>query len=120
MTSQDPSSSELEGTLVTDKYRVERLVGRGAMGSVWSARHVTLRQVVAIKFIHPHLASSAEARRRFDTEARAAAKLRSRHVAQVYDHGVTASGQPYIVMEFLEGESLEAVLRARGALPPQR
>src|SRR5262249_2979585 len=53
-----------------------------------------------------------------ETEARAAAKLKSRHVAQVYDHGVTAGGQPYIVMEFLEGESLETAIQRRGALPP--
>ena len=55
--------------------------------------------------------------RRFDTEARAAALIKSRHAVTVFDHGVTPDGQPYIVMEYLEGESLEAALRRRGALP---
>jgi len=109
---------DFSGTVVADMYRVEKLVGRGAMGTVWSARHTSLGQAVAIKFIHPHLTSSRDALRRFQTEAKAAAKLKSRHVAQVYDDGVTESGQPYIVMEFLEGQSLEAAIRQRGPLPP--
>jgi serine/threonine-protein kinase len=108
---------DLTGTLVAGKYRVERLLGRGGMGSVWSGRHVTLGQLVAIKFVHPKLAGSAEARRRFDTEAKAAARIRSRHAVKVHDHGVTDSGQPYIVMEYLEGEALEQAIRRRGKLP---
>jgi serine/threonine-protein kinase len=105
--------------VVAGKYRVEHILGRGAMGSVWFATHTSLGHAVAIKFIHPELARSAQARRRFETEAKAAAKLKSRHVAQVYDHGVSDTGQPYIVMEFLEGHSLESVIEKRGALPPQ-
>jgi serine/threonine-protein kinase len=114
-----PPPPDLTGTVVAGKYRVERILGRGAMGSVWYATHTSLGHAVAIKFIHPDLASSAQARRRFETEAKAAAKLKSRHVAQVYDHGVSETEQPYIVMEFLEGHSLESVIEARGALPPQ-
>jgi serine/threonine protein kinase len=114
-----PPPPDLTGTVVAGKYRVEHILGRGAMGSVWYATHTSLGHAVAIKFIHPDLASSAQARRRFETEARAAAKLKSRHVAQVYDHGATETGQPYIVMEFLAGHSLESVIEARGALPPQ-
>ena len=108
---------DLTGTIVAGKYKVERILGRGAMGSVWYATHTSLGHGVAVKFIHPDLARSAQARRRFETEAKAAAKLKSRHVAQVYDHGMT-DDQPYIVMEFLEGHSLESVIEARGALPP--
>jgi len=113
-----PPPPDLTGTVVAGKYRVERVLGRGAMGSVWYATHTSLGHAVAVKFIHPDLASSPQARRRFDTEAKSAAKLKSRHVAQVYDHGVSDAEQPYIVMEFLEGHSLESVLEARGALPP--
>src|SRR3954463_6719589 len=102
--------TDFTGTVVAQRYKVERLLGRGSMGSVWAARHTTLGHAVAIKFIHPELTSSPEAMRRFETEAKAAAKLKSRHVAQVYDHGITGQ-QPYIVMEFLEGESLEARIR---------
>jgi serine/threonine protein kinase len=117
ITTPPPPPPDLGGTIVAGKYRVERLLGRGAMGSVWYATHTSLGHSVAIKFIHPDLARSTQARRRFDTEAKAAAKLKSRHVAQVYDHGVSETEQPYIVMEFLEGHSLEAVLEKRGALP---
>ncbi|HEY6559600.1 MAG TPA: serine/threonine-protein kinase [Polyangiaceae bacterium] len=115
MTGSPPSS--IEGSLVAGRYRVERLIGRGGMGSVWVARHLTLKRLVAIKFIHPELVGSEEALRRFDIEAKAAARLKSRHAAAVYDHGVTERGQPYIVMEYLEGEVLEEAIRRRGRLP---
>src|SRR5688500_8730795 len=102
-----PVPSNIEGSLVAGRYRVERLIGRGGMGSVWVARHLTLKRLVAIKFIHPERVGSEEALRRFDIEAKAAARLKSRHAVAVYDHGVTDRGQPYIVMEYLEGEVLE-------------
>jgi eukaryotic-like serine/threonine-protein kinase len=108
---------DLSGTVVADKYRVERLLGQGGMGSVWAGRHVTLGQLVAIKFVHPKLVGSAEARRRFDNEAKAAARIKSRHAVSVYDHGVSENGQPYIVMEYLEGEALERAIKQRGKLP---
>jgi eukaryotic-like serine/threonine-protein kinase len=108
---------DLTGTVVAGKYRVEQLLGQGGMGSVWAGRHVTLGQLVAIKFVHPKLVGSAEARRRFDNEAKAAARIKSRHAVAVYDHGVTEAGQPYIVMEYLEGEALERAIRRRGKLP---
>src|SRR5882724_8678499 len=106
-----------EGTIIAGRYRVERLIGQGGMGSVWAGRHITLDQQVAIKFVHPRLAGSAEALRRFDTEAKAAARIKSRHAVAVFDHGITESGQPYIVMEYLEGESLEGAIARRGKLP---
>jgi serine/threonine-protein kinase len=77
------------------------------MGSVWEGTHVTLGTHVAVKFIDSEYAESPEARNRFDNEARAAAKLRSKHVVEVYDHGVTDDGRPFIVMEYLRGEPLD-------------
>ncbi|MEP7050920.1 MAG: serine/threonine-protein kinase [Pseudomonadota bacterium] len=113
----DSPPADFRGTTIAGRYLVERLIGQGGMGSVWAGRHITLEQLVAIKFVHPRLAGSAEALRRFDTEAKAAARIKSRHAAAVYDHGVTEAGQPYIVMEYLEGESLEQALTRRGKLP---
>ena len=107
----------LEGMLVGGKYRVEHLVGSGGMGTVWSGRHLVLNSRVAIKFIRPIFAERAEARRRFEIEARAAANVLSKNAVQVYDYGVTDDGLPYIVMEFLEGESLSETLIRRGPLP---
>jgi eukaryotic-like serine/threonine-protein kinase len=112
----DDAPAELTGALVAQRYRVERLIGQGGMGSVWAGRHVTLGHLVAIKFIHAALTESREALRRFDTEAKAAARIKSRHAVTVHDHGVTPEGRPYIVMEHLEGEPLEAAIRNRGPL----
>jgi serine/threonine-protein kinase len=117
MSMTEPPLPDLSGTVVAGKYRVEQLLGQGGMGSVWAGRHVTLGQLVAIKFVHPKLAHSTEARRRFDNEAKAAARIKSRHAVTVQDHGVSEAGQPYIVMEYLEGESLERSIRRRGKLP---
>src|SRR5262245_53017539 len=87
------------------------------MGSVWEGVHTTLNTRVAVKFIDAQHAGSTEARNRFENEARAAAKLRSKHVVEVYDHGVTEDGRPFIVMEFLQGEPLDKRLDRVGRMP---
>ena len=112
-----PPPPAYEGKIIAGRYRVERLLGQGGMGSVWAGRHTTLNHLVAIKFIHPRLATSREALRRFEVEAKAAARLKTRHAVAVYDHGVTVEGEPYIVMEYLDGESLEQRLQRVGRLP---
>ena len=108
-----------EGLLVAEKYRLVGQIGEGAMGSVWSATHVTLGHNVAIKFLHGNVASSAEPRARFEREARLAARLgeASRHITRVQDHGVTSEGTPFLVMEFLHGEGLEVRLKRERRLP---
>ncbi|MFO0568572.1 MAG: serine/threonine-protein kinase [Polyangiaceae bacterium] len=96
--------------LVGGKYRLTRLLGRGGMGSVWEGVHASLGTHVAVKFIESEYADSAEARSRFENEARAAARLLSKHVVKVFDHGVMTDGRPYIVMEYLSGEPLDVRL----------
>jgi serine/threonine-protein kinase len=105
------------GLLIAGKYRLEEEIGRGSMGTVFRAVHVTLGQRVAIKLISSEHSQSAEARKRFSVEAKAAAKLRSRHVVQVYDDGETPEGNPYIVLEYLEGETLEQRLEREHDVP---
>src|SRR5579884_2215566 len=107
----------LAGTSVDGKYRVVRLIGTGGMGTVWEGRNEAVGTRVAIKFIRPQFAAQPEARARFEIEARAAAKLKTKHAVQVYDYGVTEQGLPYLVMEFLEGESLSDAIVRRGPLP---
>jgi serine/threonine-protein kinase len=109
----------LEGTVVGGKYRVGKLVGSGGMGTVWTGMHLVLNTRVAIKFIRPQFAERADARRRFEIEARAAANVKSKHAVQIFDYGVTDSGLPFIVMEYLEGESLSETLVRRGPLPAE-
>ena len=85
------------------------------MGSVWVGRHLQLDVDVAIKFMAPQLASSPDLRVRFERDAKAAAKLKSPNAVQVYDYGIE-DGAPYIVMELLEGEDLDARLGYEGRL----
>jgi serine/threonine-protein kinase len=106
-----------EGEVVGGKYKVGHLIGSGGMGTVWLGQHTGLGTHVAIKFIRPQFAERADARRRFEIEARAAASVDSKHAVKVYDYGVTDTGLPYIVMEYLEGESLSEALIRRGAFP---
>jgi serine/threonine-protein kinase len=108
----------LAGSIIAGKYRVMELLGSGGMGTVWEGVHVSLGTRVAIKFIKPQFAEQAEARARFEIEARAAARLDTKHAVRVYDYGVSGDGLPYIVMEFLEGESLSEAVIERGPLPP--
>lgn len=108
----------LVGAIIAGKYRVTTAIGSGGMGTVWEGVHVKLGTRVAIKFIRPQFAEQPEARARFEIEARAAARLQTKHAVHVYDYGVTEHGLPYIVMEFLEGESLSDAIIRRGPLPP--
>src|SRR6516225_1163745 len=92
-----------EGDMLAGKYRVERVLGAGGMGVVVAARHVELDQLVALKFVREDAIASGDGVQRFLREARAAARLKSEHVARVLDVGKLESGAPYMVMEFLEG-----------------
>jgi serine/threonine-protein kinase len=109
--------STLPGTVIAGKYRLDGMIGRGGMGSVWSTMHLGLGQRVAVKLIAKRYAGSREARQRFDLEAKAVAQLRSRYVVQVFDNGETEDGTPYIVMELLDGESLDQRIERRGPVP---
>jgi serine/threonine-protein kinase len=91
------------GSWLAGKYRVERVLGEGGMGVVVLATNVALRQRVAIKLLRSGSVVNARARARFEREARAAASLRSEHVARVLDVGTLNDGSPYMVMEYLEG-----------------
>jgi serine/threonine-protein kinase len=108
----------VQGRIISDRYRLIRLVGKGGMGSVWLAVHTTLRSEVAVKLIDSELGRLPQPRARFLREAQLAARIKSAHVVQMHDHGVTAEGQPYIAMEYLVGCSLRERLQERGRLSP--
>jgi eukaryotic-like serine/threonine-protein kinase len=105
------------GKQITESLRLSRLLGRGAMGSVWAADHLGLQSQVAVKFMAPAVAGDDVSVQRFRLEAKAAAEIRSPHVVQVFDHGLADDGQLFIAMELLEGESLERRVRRAGPLP---
>ena len=114
------SPSFRPGVVIADKYVVERLIGEGGIGVVVAAKHVQLEQMVAIKYLRPKALGSAAVAERFLREARLAAKIRSDHVARVYDVGTLASGAPFMVMEYLSGMDLGRMLGAMGPLPVWR
>ncbi len=105
------------GLVIAGKYRLEQEIGRGSMGTVYRAQHVSLGTRFAIKLISSEYSQSQDARKRFSVEAKAVAKLRSRHVVQVYDDGETPEGNPYIVLEYLDGESLEQRIEREHDVP---
>jgi serine/threonine protein kinase len=104
------------GTILLEKYRVERVLGKGGMGVVVAVRHVQLGELFALKVLLPESRDQPEALERFLLEARAAAKLKSEHVARVHDVGKLPDGTPYMLMEHLEGEDLSDLLASRQRL----
>jgi serine/threonine-protein kinase len=111
----------LPGPLLLDgRYLFLRLLGTGGMGSVFEARHIVLDRLVAVKVLH--LADDAAAQSRFRVEAQALGRLDHPGIVKVIDFGVEVLGRgiPYLVMERLEGETLEARRVRRGRLSPQR
>ena len=104
------------GEILAGKYRVERVLGMGGMGVVVEAVHIELDQRVALKFMLPEAAANEAAVERFSREARASAKLQSDNIVHVTDVGTLASGEPFMVMEYLEGEDLGQILQAHGPL----
>jgi eukaryotic-like serine/threonine-protein kinase len=114
----DGLQSLAAGTAVTPNVRLVSPLGSGGMGAVWLADHTGLKTRVVVKFMHAGVDSTPSARARFSREASAAAQVKSPHVVQMLDHGVTDDGVPFIVMEHLEGRDLGKVLKEEGALEP--
>jgi len=112
-----PGPPVATGEVIAGKFRVLRTLGLGGMGTVVAAHHIDLDQTVALKFIHAHLLRQPASVRRLLREARAAARLRGPHVGRVLDVARLHDGSPFIVMEYLEGHDLGAILRHGGPLP---
>ena len=106
------------GVLLAGKYRVERVLGRGGQGEVVQATNLLLGGPVAMKFLLPEMAADPTLVQRFLREGRAAAKLKSEHVARVIDIGTLDTGAPFIVFEYLEGDDLKTY-RSRGLMIPE-
>ncbi len=112
-----PNPHPLVGTLLRGTYEVKRLVDRGGMGIVFEGEQVRLRRKVAIKILPVHLAQEQQALLRFQREAELVSLLQHPNVVQIVDFDTTEQGEPYIVMEFLAGESLELRLAREPSLP---
>ncbi|MBK7396055.1 MAG: protein kinase [Myxococcales bacterium] len=108
------------GTLLADKYRLDREIGRGGMGIVYAAHHETLGQQVAVKLLAVPGHAPPTVVDRFLREARAVVRLRSEHVVRVYDVGSLPGGIHYLVMDLLEGEDLMRRLQTKGCCRSKR
>ncbi|MDI1448941.1 serine/threonine-protein kinase [Polyangium sp. 6x1] len=114
-----PEAPTSDGSLVgrdVGKYKVLRLIARGGMGAVYEALNTSIGKRVAMKFVDPELARSADAVARFQREAAAASAVESAHIVTIFDSGVTDDGQPFIVMELLRGEDLGHRIKRLGRL----
>ncbi len=121
-TADEPSEKHLvalrEGTVVCGRYRVEKLIGRGGMGTVYAVTHANTGEELALKLLHPALAENVAAVERFKTEARAPVRIGSEHVVRVVDADVSPElDVPFIVMERLDGHDLRSEVKRRGGLP---
>jgi serine/threonine protein kinase len=114
----DPKTLPLnEGDRIADKYEVVRRVGSGAIAFVVAAKHIELGEIVAIKCLQPGFRADAGLVERFAREARAWAKIENEHVARFFDVGTLPDNTPFIVMEYVEGKGLGALLREKGTAP---
>ncbi len=108
------------GKTIAERYEIEELIGSGGTSVVYRALHLQLRRTVAIKMLKSHLVTDEESKLRFEQEARAVSSLTHPNVITVYDVGVTKYGEPYIVMEHLQGGSLFEAVKESGPMPWRR
>src|SRR5260370_12483391 len=113
---EDPTS--VVGTVVDGQYQIEGILGKGGMGAVYRARHILLGDRVAIKLLPPEMRSNTEWLRRFQREGQAARRFRHPNAVTVYDLRTSSDGTIYLVMEYVEGNTLDAELRNHGRFTP--
>ena len=117
MTEPDPRGTHLVGAVLESAYRITRLIGEGGMGAVYEAVQLRLNKRVAVKVMARDLSTNREALARFHREAEITSHLGHPHLVTVIDFGTAASGEPYLVMEYLDGTDLDARIRQLGRLP---
>jgi serine/threonine protein kinase len=109
-----------EGVILAGRYRFEARIGGGTFGSVWRATHTELDQRVAIKILAANVANEPDALARFRREGISGCRVRHPNAVAVFDFGALPGGTAYLVMELLEGTSLEREIEAHGRLAPER
>ncbi len=110
------AENDYTGKTLDGKYQINRLLGEGGMGAVYLGQHVAIGKEVAVKFLHAELAVREEVVKRFFREAQAAAAIQHRNIIDVMDLGVSEEGEPYLVMEYLQGEGLGDLLERTGPI----
>jgi serine/threonine-protein kinase len=108
------------GHVIDGKYRLVRLIGTGGMGAVYEGENLLIRRRVAIKILHAGSTGNTDAIRRFEREAQAAGEIGNDHILEVLDLGSLTDGDRYMVMEYLDGETLAARIERHGRLTPHQ
>ncbi|HEX2686034.1 MAG TPA: serine/threonine-protein kinase [Kofleriaceae bacterium] len=108
------------GQVIGQRFRLDALIGRGAMAEVYRAVDLETQGLVALKILKQGISGDASAKLRFTREADVQAKLRHRNIAALYATGITEQAEPYLVVELLRGKTLRNVLKAETRIPPQR
>ena len=114
------ATADIVGDVIAERYHVLKKLGEGGMGAVYLAEHVKMGRKSAVKIMNPGMVNDADAIQRFNREATNASKITHPNVAAIYDFGETKEGLIYLAMEFIEGDSLTAVIEKAGALPARR
>jgi len=112
--------ADLVGSVIGERYHVLKKLGEGGMGQVYLAEHVKMGRQSAVKVLHPSMVHNADALGRFNREAANASRIDHPNVAGIYDFGETPEGLVYLAMQYVDGETLSAILQANGALAPSR
>lgn len=114
------NQDNLVGSVLADRYEIIELLSEGGMGKVYKAKHLLMKRIVAIKMLHPNIVASATMLKRFQQEAQATSTLNHPNLLTVFDFGVTQNGLAYLVMDYLEGVSLDDEINKDGHLPLKR
>ncbi|MBX9770632.1 MAG: serine/threonine-protein kinase [Candidatus Obscuribacterales bacterium] len=110
----------LIGTTLAGRYKILSKIGRGGMSVVYKGQHLLMDRIVAIKMLHADLISDPVTISRFQQEAKAVSSLTHPNVILIFDFGLSSQGLPYLVMDYLQGESLSDILKRQGHLPVKR
>jgi serine/threonine-protein kinase len=108
-----------QGQVLDGKYRIVRVIGEGGMGAVYEGENTRIRRRVAIKVLHAGIAANTEMVQRFEREAQVAGTVGNDHILEILDLGALDSGERYMVMEYLDGETLTDRIKARTRLSPR-
>src|SRR4029079_12337151 len=110
----------LIGVTLDDRYRLDAVLGEGGMGAVFRATHLAMDRKVAVKLLKPHLSNNEQSLERFKREARSTMKVDSPHAVKVLDYGVTPQRDYYMVLEYLDGRTVQRELEVDGPFTPAR
>lgn len=114
------ASDDLVGSTFCERYKIIDILGGGGMGKVYHAHHLLMQRPVAIKILHAKLSNNVAALKRFRVEAQFASSLSHPNILSIHDFGVSGEGNPYMVMDYLEGENLSTLLESKTRLPAIR